>query len=91
MGVLEINAAPFAEVVGVTGEKGNIIPLPAGDHWTPLRLEEIPAGSYTVDLKGSDGSVQRQQCDADATAAVCSIELKPIDDKAIKQIVAGAK
>ena len=52
MGVLELNAIPFAEVVSVTSDKGKAIPLPAGDHWTPLRLDEIPAGRYDVSLQG---------------------------------------
>ena len=91
MGVLELNATPFAEVVSVTSEKGKVIPLPAGDHWTPLRLDDIPAGIYAVSFKGADGSTQSQQCDVAQSAQVCSIELKPIDDTAIEEIIGGAK
>jgi serine/threonine-protein kinase len=91
MGFLELNATPFAEVVSVTSDKGKAIPLPAGDHWTPLRLDEIPAGRYTVEFKGPDGTAQRQQCDATQSVQVCNIELKPIDDTAIEEIVGGAK
>ena len=99
MGVLNLNATPYAEVVSVTSEKGKAIPLPAGDHWTPLRLDGIPAGRYTVAFRGADGSMQSQQCDvggaavlpADQAAQVCSVELKPIDDHAIEEIVGGAK
>jgi len=91
MGVLELNATPFAEIVSVTSEKGKTIPLPAGDRWTPLRLEQIPIGRYTVSFKGSDGSAQSQQCDAAQTATLCHVELKPIDDPAIEEIIGGAK
>jgi serine/threonine-protein kinase len=91
MGVLELNATPYAEVLSVIPENGKALPLPAGDHWTPLRLDGIPAGKYTVAFKGPDGSTQSQQCSADQSAQVCSIELKPIDDHAIDEIVGGAK
>jgi serine/threonine-protein kinase len=91
MGVLELNATPFAEVVSVTSDKGKAIPLPAGDHWTPLRLDQIPDGRYDVSFKGSDGSTQSQQCDVAQSPQVCNIELKPIDDTAIEKIIGGAK
>ena len=91
MGVLDLNATPYAEVVGVTSDKGKVVTLPAGDHWTPLRLDQIPAGKYSVDFKGPDGSIQRQQCDVDQSEQVCSIELKPIDDQTIEKIIGGAQ
>jgi len=92
MGILQLNAAPYAEVVSVTSQHtGKSMPLPAGDHWTPLRLDGIPAGEYTVTFKGADGSTQSRYCDVGIIEQVCSIELKPIDDQAIDQIVGGAK
>jgi serine/threonine-protein kinase len=91
MGALELNAAPYAEVVSVTSERGQSIPLPAGDHWTPLRLDGIPAGRYAVNFKGADGVIQIQQCDVAQFEQVCEIEMKPIDDKAIEEIIGGAK
>ncbi|HMD75787.1 MAG TPA: protein kinase [Terracidiphilus sp.] len=91
MGVLELNATPYAEVVSVTSDKGKVISLPGGDHWTPLRLDGIPAGRYAVDFKGPDGTTQRQQCDVAQSEQVCNIELKPIDDTAIEEIMRGAK
>jgi serine/threonine-protein kinase len=92
VGVLELNATPYAEVVSVTSEQtGKSMPLPAGDHWTPLRLEAIPYGGYTVTFKGADGSTQSQHCDLLIIERICSIELKPIDDHAIDEIVGGAK
>jgi serine/threonine-protein kinase len=91
LGVLELNATPYAEVVSVTSDKGNAVALPAGDHWTPLRLDDVPVGNYTVTFKGPDGATRQQQCSAAQSAQICSIELKPIDDNAIDQIVGGAK
>jgi serine/threonine-protein kinase len=91
MGALELNATPYAEVVSVTSDKGKAVALPAGDHWTPLRLDEISAGNYTVTFKGVDGATKQQQCSAAQSVQICFIELKPIDDTAIDQIVGGAK
>jgi hypothetical protein len=91
LAILELNATPFAEVVSVTSDKGKAIALPAGDHWTPLRLDEIPTGRYSVSFKGPDGSVQTQQCNAAQFVQICTIELKPVDDNAIDEIVGGAK
>jgi serine/threonine-protein kinase len=92
MGALELNATPYAEVVSVTSEQtGKSMPLPAGDHWTPLRLDAIPDGRYTVTFKGADGSTQSQHCEVLIIEQVCTIELKPIDDHAIEEIVGGAK
>jgi len=91
LGALEVNATPFAEVVSVTSDKGKAIPLPAGDHFTPLRLDGIPLGTYAVQVKGADGAAATQSCVVDQSGQVCSFELKPIDDQAIEEIVGGAK
>jgi serine/threonine-protein kinase len=90
-GALELNATPYAEVVGVTSEQGKAIPLPQGDHWTPLRLDGIPPGKYAVTFKAADGSTQNQSCEVTQTPQVCTVELKPIDDNTIEQIVGGTK
>jgi serine/threonine-protein kinase len=91
LGILELNATPFAEVVSVTSEKGTAVALPAGDHWTPMRFDGIPVGRYSVSFKGADGNIQGQQCDVAQTEQICTIELKPIDDNAIDKIVGGAQ
>ncbi len=91
MGALELNATPYAEVVSVTSDKGKTVTLPAGDHWTPFRLDDVPAGNYTVTFKGADGATRQQQCSAAQSVQICTIELKPIDDNAIDRIVGGAK
>ncbi len=77
--------------MSVTSEKGKAIALPAGDHWTPLRLDDVPIGKYTVGFKGADGNTRQQQCDVAQSVKICSVELKPIDDNAIDEIVGGAK
>ena len=90
-GVLQLNATPYAEVVSITSDKGKAIALPAGDHWTPLRIEDVPSGQYSVTFKGPDGNTQSQSCTVDTTPQICSIEMKPIDDSAIDGIIGGAK
>jgi hypothetical protein len=91
LGALELNATPFAEVVSITSDKGNAIPLSAGDHWTPMRLDGIPAGKYTVSFKGADGVTQGEQCEAAQTVQVCNMVMKAIDRDAIDEIIGGAK
>jgi serine/threonine-protein kinase len=88
---LEIAAAPFGEVVSITSDKGSAVPLPAGDHWTPMRLDGLTPGAYSVVVKGSDGNTQTQSCTAAQTPQVCAIPLQPIDDKALDAIVGGSK
>ena len=90
-GVLQLNDTPYAEVVSITSDKDKAIALPAGDHWTPLRIDEIPVGQYSVTFKGPDGNTQSQSCTVDSTPQICSIEMKPIDDSAIDGIIGGAK
>jgi eukaryotic-like serine/threonine-protein kinase len=88
---IEINATPFGEVVSITSAAGKAIPLPDGDHSTPMRLDGIPAGTYAVMIKGADGNTQTQPCDAAQAAQICTVTMQPIDDNTIDQIVGGAK
>jgi len=67
------------------------LPLPTEDHWTPLRLDDVSTGSYTVVLRGPDGATQSRQCDVAQSIQVCTAVLKPIDDNAIEEIIGGAK
>jgi eukaryotic-like serine/threonine-protein kinase len=91
LGSLELNATPYAEVVSITSEKGSAVPLPAGDHWTPMRLDGIPVGKYTVSFKGADGATQGLQCEAAQTAQVCNMVMKAVDHDAMEEIIGGAK
>jgi serine/threonine-protein kinase len=91
MGTLELNATPFAEVVSITSEHGKALALPTGEHWTPLRLDEVPQGKYTVAFKGPDGATQNQQCDVTSTIQLCNVEMKAIDDNTLDEIVGAPK
>ena len=90
-GSIEINATPFGEVVSITSAAGKAIPLPDGDHSTPMRLDGIPIGTYAVVVKGPDGNTQPQVCDAAVTPQVCNVVLQQVDDQTIDQIVGGAQ
>jgi len=89
--ILEISATPYGEVVSITSSNGKPIPLPAGDHTTPMRLDSIAPGTYSVVVKAADGTTQTQPCNAATDPQVCNITLQPIDDNTIDQIVGGAK
>jgi serine/threonine-protein kinase len=91
LGTLELNATPYAEVVSVLPEKGKPVVLAAGEHWTPMRLDGLPAGTYTVTFKGADGGTQTQNCVAANPAVLCRVEMKPLDDATIEQMIGGAK
>jgi serine/threonine-protein kinase len=90
---LSINAAPFAEVVSVTSDKGKQIALPAGDHTTPLRLEGLPVGSYDVQFKLPSGEVRtRRSCGIDESTHLCALnDGKDMTESQIDAIVAGQK
>lgn len=52
-GTLVISAAPWAEVLAIVDADGAELPLPV-DRTTPCAVE-LPAGDYTVQLRGPDG------------------------------------
>jgi serine/threonine-protein kinase len=87
---LQLNATPFAEVVSITDSKGQLIPLPAGDHTTPLRIDNVPQDSYTVVFKGADGSTKQQHCNL-AADHLCTASFTEINDSQIDEILAGQK
>jgi len=58
---------------------------PARRSWTPLRLDDVPVGKYSVTFKGTDGATQSQSCEVTQTAQVCTIELKPVDDNTMSR------
>ncbi len=91
VGMLQITATPFAEVVSITSEQGTAVALPAGAA-TPLRLDGLAAGRYSVVVKGPDGAVQPpQSCVVGEQAAPCTFALKPIGDAELDEIVGAAK
>lgn len=89
-GFLQLNAAPFAEVVSVTGPDGKAAVLPAGSHVTPLRVDNLQAGNYVVLFKAVDGSQQKQTCDS-AAEQPCSAPTAAMSDSQIDEILAGPK
>jgi serine/threonine-protein kinase len=92
-GFLELNAAPYAEVVSITPEKGKPIALPEGDRTTPLRLDGLASGNYTVVFKSSDGSSPKATCavPADPSSPICKPDTPPLSDSQIDDILGGAK
>jgi serine/threonine-protein kinase len=88
---LDIAAVPYGEVVSITSDKGKAVVLPAGEHWTPMRLDGLTPGAYSVVVKGSDGNTQTQSCTAAQTPQVCTVSLQQIDDKTLDEIVGGSK
>ncbi len=87
---LQLNASPFAEVVSITGSKGQLVPLPPGDHTTPLRVDNVPEGSYTVVFKGTDGSTKRITCDM-SQDHLCRADTTDTTDPPMNEILAGQK
>ncbi len=87
---LQLNAAPFAEVVSVTGKGGKAFALPNGEHTTPLRLEGLPEGSYTVVFKAPDGSSHTQICKP-SDDHLCVADLDKLSDAQIDEILTGDK
>jgi hypothetical protein len=92
-GFLEFNATPFAEVVSITPEKGKPIALPDGDHTTPLRLDGLAPGNYTVLFKSADGTSLTATCavPADPSSPICRPDTPPLSDSQIDDIIGGAK
>ena len=90
MTYLQLNATPYAEVVSITSSTGAALPLPAGPHETPLRLESVPEGSYTVVFKSADGANHPQVCDL-ANDHMCTATFTPIGDSEIDEILAGQR
>ena len=89
-GWLELNATPFAEVVTVTSEKGKAVALPEGDHSTPLRLDGLAPGKYTVVFKG-DGGNQTVSCSVGDSQQVCSAQMRAVSDDDMKLILGGVQ
>jgi serine/threonine protein kinase len=87
---IQLNASPFAEVISVTDSKGQVIPLPAGDHTTPLRIDNVPQDAYNVVFKGADGSTKQQRCDL-AADHLCTASFTAITDSQIDEILEGQK
>jgi serine/threonine protein kinase len=87
---MQLTASPSGEVVSITGAEKKAIPLPEGSHATPLRIDSIPEGTYTVVFKSADGATQSSTCDLVADH-MCSATFTPIGDSQIDEILTGQK
>ncbi|WP_255551294.1 serine/threonine-protein kinase [Granulicella sp. dw_53] len=83
---LELNALPWAVVQQIADETGHIVALPSSDHNTPLRLEGIPVGNYTVTFVGVDKIVQMEHCQLTQSQHLCTSTFPEPD---IKQLLVG--
>jgi serine/threonine-protein kinase len=90
---LNLNAAPYAEVVKITSDQGKDVALPAGDHTTPLRLEGVPAGSYAVQFQLPSGETRTKTgCVIGESAHLCALtDGKDLTDAEIDKIIEGQK
>jgi serine/threonine-protein kinase len=83
---LELNASPYAEVVSVTPEKGAAISLPPGDHWTPMRIDGVPAGTYSV-LFRSGGTELTATCVVSSENHLCAPRQPGLSEDDISAII----
>lgn len=83
---MEINASPWARVLQVKDAAGKTIRLPE-DGTTPLRLNDLTAGQYTVTLAGPDGDKRIVNCSVSDNHHLCML---PIETPDIQQVVTGA-
>ena len=85
---LELNASPYAEVVSITPQSGGeSIRLPAGDHSTPMRLDNVSEGTYSVIFKAQDGTTNTKQCVVSDNDHLCVSDANPLSDAEIDAIV----
>ncbi len=87
---IQLNAEPFAEVVSVTGSNGKAVALPSGEHTTPLRLDNLPEGKYSVVFKGPDGKALVKACNP-ADDHLCVADLAALNDAQIDEILVGTQ
>jgi serine/threonine-protein kinase len=91
MSFLQLNASPFAEVISITPQNGSQVTLPAGDHATPMRIEGVPEGVYTVVFQLAGGKSQTVTCTLSEDNHLCMAQAEPLSDADIDAIVAGGK
>lgn len=84
---LEINAIPWARVMEIHDNHGRLVQVPNEDRTTPLRLEGLEEGKYTVILAGSRNQIQTVECDLTAINHLCTAQMGTLD---ISQILKGA-
>ena len=85
----QIVATPYAHVLRLTQDGGTAVTLPSGDNLTPLRVNDLPAGSYTLDLQTDGGPVTQTHCHIDGQQHLCYAELSPLSDADVQTILNG--
>jgi len=83
---LQMDAAPWATVVAVRDASGNSISLPSDENTTPLRLEALKAGTYTVQLRGADNQQKTVLCTVSRDQHLCTTDMGLPD---IQQVLKG--
>ncbi|HEX3435972.1 MAG TPA: protein kinase [Pseudacidobacterium sp.] len=70
---MELNGTPWATVRRVIDQKGKPVALPAGDQSTPMRIDGLQPGKYTVIFQGPDSSQQTMSCQLSPDQHLCSV------------------
>ena len=83
---LQVNATPWATVLRVEREDGTAVALPPGGRETPLRLDGVVVGRYTITLAGANGEEHTVTCHISTTDHLCAAAVGSID---ISQLLAG--
>jgi eukaryotic-like serine/threonine-protein kinase len=83
---MEINASPWASVIGIQDQDGKSIPLPEGKQTTPLRLDNLQAGKYKVTLAGAGNQQRTIDCTISAEEHRCTADMGATD---IQQVLIG--
>jgi serine/threonine-protein kinase len=83
---LELNGSPWATVRQVIDAQGKSITLPAGDQSTPMRLDGLEPGTYTVNFQGPDNSQQTVKCPLSAEQHLCTVSFGPLD---VEKLIGG--
>ena len=83
---LDVNASPWAVVMSVQNAAGNNLDLSGKELTTPLRLDDVPAGSYMVTLKGGDEKTQTVRCVAGPEEHPC---VAVLDTPELREVMTG--
>ena len=81
----ELDASPWATVISARMSGGAVIPLPAGAHTTPLRLDGLQPGMYSVVFERTGQPSQTVTCDVGSGDQICPAHFEALDiDRALK-------
>lgn len=87
---MDVNASPWATVVGIRNAAGKDLDLSQQNRATPLRVDDLAAGPYDITLQGPDQEQQIIHCQISATQHLCSTDLGGADpDQLLHQVLTG--